>query len=83
MQEKLKKLLQELLISIDKLDIQAEEKKIAEIDKYLSRLDQKDAVDDQLKIRLKKLIRHYDKIVSLQKTGNDIKSIQETLDKNG
>jgi cell fate (sporulation/competence/biofilm development) regulator YmcA (YheA/YmcA/DUF963 family) len=83
MKEKLRRKLYELLEAIDRLDVDAEEKKISELQSLIIQMDKTESLTFELKTRVKHLLHHYEKIAALQKMSSEIADLQEFIDKNG
>ena len=82
MEEKIQKILFQLLQAINNLDEKEEIKISLETENLLKELDKnKELLNIKNKIKL--LLRHYQIMVSLQKIPSENKNIQEIIDKNG
>ncbi len=79
--DRLRQQIKKLIEAINRLDLKEEEKKIGELEAWLTASDEDQAQDQE---KLRGFLKHYEKILSIQKTlGPDIRQIQEFLDKNG
>lgn len=78
----LKKKVKMLIEAVNRFDLPEEEKRLSELEVLLKRLESQD-YDDELDATLKTVINHYEKLLPLQKLGQNTRFIQEYLDKNG
>lgn len=79
----LKKKLQQLAYAINHLNIREEEKRLGELEDLLPQLENDEKIADELRDQIKHLIRHYEKILQIEKEDPKNRAIQEFLDKNG
>ena len=81
--EVLKKQIKTLIHSLNTLDLKVEEKKLAELETLLVKLEQESADFEEFYGRLTQLLHHYETVLAIQKISPEVQSIQEILDKMG
>ena len=81
--EALKKQIKTLIHSLNTFDLKSEEKKLAELQMLLVKLEQESGDFEEFYGQLTQLVHHYEAVLAIQKISPEVQSIQEILDKLG
>lgn len=81
--EALKKQVKTLIHSLNTLDLKGEEKKLAELEAMIFKLEKESGAFEEVYPQLIQLVHHYEAILAMQKISPEVESIQEILDKMG
>lgn len=79
----LKKKLLQLSFAINHLNLNDEERRLIELEDLLAQLEAEEKMSEELRDQIKHLIRHYEKILQIERSHPKHQGMQEFLDKNG